>query len=201
MKENKTYIVAVSGFSGAGKDYLTDRAREHYEDKGVKTYNLQMTTEREDRGENETKICISSEEYDKLENNGELIGNHTFLMRYGFNTNDLKTLLNGESEENAILFIELNPFRQTEFPKELKEKLGVKLDCWIGVTLPVQQAIESMKERGETNEMIAERVDNLKKFEDSMKENKSLKIIDNGPDNRDGSPTDFIKIVETAIGF
>jgi len=87
---NRPIIIAISGPSGAGKDYLTQKAAQYFlSEHNIPTYNVQMTTERPHRGDNETKICISPEEYTQLQKKGELIADHVNIVRYGYRIKDI----------------------------------------------------------------------------------------------------------------
>lgn len=78
-------IIGVSGPSGAGKDYLINASSKQFNEIGINTTVIQMTTERPDRGAGvETKICISSKEYSNLETTNKLVGSHqNGDFRYG----------------------------------------------------------------------------------------------------------------------
>lgn len=193
-------IVGVSGPSGAGKDYLINASSQQFEQMGAKTTIVQMTTERPDRGPGvETKICISSNEYTKLESADKFIGSHqNGDYRYGYKTEDLQKGLD-HCKNGGIVFIELNPFAQGEFPKEMKEKLGVDMLAWIGVQNTIEQTETSMRERGESEDSIKERIAKVKKYYDAMDTNSFISYVNNGPDNRAGSTGDFVKIIKDKI--
>lgn len=193
-------IVGVSGPSGAGKDYLINASSQQFADMGVNTTIVQMTTERPDRGPGvETKICISSDEYSKLEAADKLIGSHqNGDYRYGYKIEDLQNGLN-RCQNGGIVFIELNPFAQPNFPQEIKQKLGVDMLAWIGVQNTIEQTETSMRERGESEDSIKERIAKVKKYYDAMADNPFISYVDNGPTNRTGSTGDFVKIIKDKI--
>lgn len=192
-------IVAVSGPSGAGKDYLTDRARESFAERGIPFYGVQMVTERPSRGAVETKKCITPEEYDRLVEEGRLIGDHVNKVRYGYLLEDIESALNQSSESGGIVVIELNPTKQREFPQELDQKLGRRLTTWVGVQTTEEQTRTNMRERGEAETEIEIRISIMNEFFDSMRENPMIRVVDNGPENRANSATDFIVIIEQSI--
>ena len=197
---DKPIVVGVSGPSGAGKDYLINASSTEFKNIGIATTVVQMTTERPDRGPGvETKICISSNEYSKLENSGQLVGSHqNGDYRYGYKLSELQNGLE-QCQNGGIVFIELNPFAQGSFPKELKEKLGVDMLAWIGVQNTIKQTEISMRERGESEDSIKERIAKVKKYYDAMNENSFISYVNNGPDNRQGSTGDFVNIIKNAI--
>lgn len=193
-------VVGVSGPSGAGKDYLINTSSNEFINLGVQTTTVQMTTERPDRGSGvETKICISSDEYSQVENSNQLIGSHqNGDYRYGYKMIDLQKGLE-QCKNGGIVFIELNPFAQGSFPEELKAKLGVNMLAWIGVQNTIEQTETSMRERGESEDSIKERIAKVKKYYDAMNENPFISYVNNGPDNRQGSTADFTKIIKDKI--
>lgn len=193
---NQPYLVGVSGPSGAGKDYLINASGQQFTDMGANVAVVQMTTERPDRGPGvETKICISSDEYTQLENSNQLIGSHqNGDYRYGYKTQDLVAGLE-TCKNGGIVFIELNPFAQPNFPQEIKQKLGVDMLAWIGVQNTIEQTETSMRERGESEDSIKERIAKVKKYYDAMNENPFISYVDNGPTNRTGSTKDFTNII------
>lgn len=192
-------IVAVSGPSGAGKDYLTDKAIGHFNSIGIPTFGVQMVTERPSRGAVETKICISPEEYTSLQEKGELIGDHVNAVRYGYHIEDIKNSFEDAKKKNGIVIIELNPDKQKNFPLELTEKMKLNLTSWIGVMTTDEQTRINMTERGESEESINKRIAIIHEFFNAMKTNESITMVDNGPDNRKSSHIDFINIIESAI--
>jgi ribose 1,5-bisphosphokinase PhnN len=195
----KPAIIAVSGPSGAGKDYLTDRARESFAEKGIPFFNVQMVTERPHRGAVETKKCISPAEYDELVAKGELLGNHVNSVRYGYLLSDFKNAVDASSEQGGVVVIELNPSKQKDFPNELEEKLGKDLTAWIGVETTEEQTRANMTERGEAPDAIEKRISIMNEFFEAMEANPMIKIVDNGPANRANAGKDFIEIVEKSI--
>jgi len=192
-------VVAVSGPSGAGKDYLTEGARKHFETMGIKVINVQMTTERPHRGERETKVCVSPEEYSRLQLESGLIGDHVNAVRYGYQINQMREAIEGAEKEGAIVIIELNPDKQRNFPQEFKQKLGTDLTAWIGVQTTPDQTIKNMEERGESKETIEARVKIFNEFIEAMKANSNIHMCDNGPINRANAVNDFVGIIETSI--
>lgn len=200
LKLHQPVIVGVSGPSGAGKDYLINASSKQFVDMGADTTIVQMTTERPDRGPGiETKICISSDKYTKLENDNLLIGSHkNGDYRYGYKTEDLQNGLE-KCKNGGIVFIELNPFAQGSFPSEMKEKLNVNMLAWIGVQNTIEQTETSMRERGESEDSIKERIAKIEKYNNAMNTNPFISYVNNGPDNRIGSTGDFVKIIKDKI--
>lgn len=192
-------VIAISGPSGAGKDYLTQKAIKHFTSIGIPTFNIQMTTERPHRGAAETKICISPQEYDKLETENQFIGNHVNQVRYGYRISDVQKTLIEARNKKGIIILELNPSKQKSFPQELLSKLGINLTAWIGVKTTEEQTIANMKERGESDATIRARVAIIREFFDAIAENSDITICDNGPENRSNAANDFINIIEKAI--
>ncbi len=197
--KSKPVIIAVSGPSGAGKDYLTNGAVEHFKNQDIDVINVQMTTERPHRGAVETKICISPEKYTELQENNELIGDHVNKVRYGYQTKQIKEATELAVKEGKMVIIELNPDKQEKFPDELMDNLGVPLTAWIGVSTTPDQTIANMKERGESQESIDQRVEIFNEFIEAMKKNPKIVLCDNGPTNRTNAVSDFIKIIEKSI--
>ncbi|SRR5260221_1901777 len=192
-------VIAVSGPSGAGKDYLTQKAMEYFAVNGIPSFNVQMTTERPHRGEVETKTCVSSSQYDKLVEHGLLIGDHVNKVRYGYQVKDLNHAINEAKEKGGLVILELNPAKQPSFPEEMKDKLGTNLTAWIGVETTEEQTRANMVERGESEQTIKERLAVMHEFVEAMENDSEIKICNNGPDNRQNSAKDFIKIIETSI--
>lgn len=192
-------IIAVSGPSGAGKDYLTQEALKYFESKGIACLNVQMTTERPHRGDVETKVCISPEEYTQLQRKGALIGDHLNKVRYGYNIHHLQTAIDQAREEGGLVILELNPAKQRDFPVELQQKLGISLTAWIGVKTTLEQTRDNMRERSESKETIESRLAQIEEFVNAMAENPNIKLVDNGPNNRTNSASDFITIIEDSI--
>src|SRR5687768_16973276 len=102
-------IIAISGPSGAGKDYLTQKALDHFSAAGISSHNVQMTTARPHRGDAETQICISPEEYTRLQEKSELIGDHVNKVRYGYAVEDLRQALSQAQNDGGLVILELNP--------------------------------------------------------------------------------------------
>ncbi len=200
LKLEKPVFIGVSGPSGAGKDYLISASGQQFNQMGITTKVVQMTTERPDRGAGvETKICISSDEYTKLENDNQLIGSHqNGEYRYGYKQSDILQATQ-ECQNGGIVFIELNPFAQPDFPNELKTKMNVDMIAWIGVQNTLKQTEISMRERGESEDSIKERIAKVKKYYDAMADNPFISYVDNGPTNRTGSTGDFVKIIKDKI--
>jgi guanylate kinase len=203
LKENLTRhgpaIIAISGPSGSGKDYLTGRAIEYFQSVGIPSVNVQMTTERPHRGEVETKICVSPDEYKRLQEEGMLIGDHLNRVRYGYNKSELAKAFEEAKREHGIVILELNPFTQTRFNDELKEEMGLELTAWIGVETTEKQTEENMRERGETDEAIAGRLALIHKYNEAMEANEEITLVDNGPTNRAESHMDFAEIISSSI--
>lgn len=199
LKSNGPAMIAVSGPSGAGKDYLTDKAVQHFDSVGIPSFNVQMTTERAHRGEVETKICITPEEYTRLQEENKLIGDHINVVRYGYRKEDVIKAVNRAREEGGIVILELNPAKQAHFTLELQEGMGLELTAWIGVATTEQQTADNMRERGETEETIRARVSLIHEFNEAMENNSEITLVDNGPDNRVNSPQDFINVISTSI--
>ena len=197
--EKNDVVIAISGPSGAGKDYLTDKALNHFQKHGIPSHGVQMTTERPHRGEVETKTCVSPEEYSRLQEQGKLIGDHTNNVRYGYNKDDVQKVVEDARSDGGLVVLELNPIVQTHFPSEMEEKLGVNITAWVGVETTLEQTRENMKERGETPEIIEKRLEIMQDFMDAMKNNPDITLVNNGPDNREGSSGDFTKVIEDAI--
>lgn len=189
-------IIAISGPSGAGKDYLTNNAIGYFDSFGINTHNIQMVTERPHRGEVETKICITSEEYDSLQAQDLLIGDHVNGVRYGYRISDFTAAIEATQKDGGLLVLELNPVKQFDFPRELEEKLGIKLTAWVGVSTTTEQTRQNMLERGETAQTIEERVSLIQEFVNSMESNSAIIMCDNGPDNRTNAAQDFINIIK-----
>lgn len=200
LQLNKPVIIGVSGPSGAGKDYLINASSQYFQDNGANTTIVQMTTERPDRGPGvETKICIPSTDYDQLEKNNQLIGSHqNGDYRYGYKTEDIQKALES-CNKGGIVFMELNPFAQTKFPQELKAKMGIDLLAWIGVLNTIEQTEADMRKRGEPEDSIKERIAKVQKYYDAINQNPDISYVDNGPTNRTGSTSDFIKIIKDKI--
>lgn len=199
LQKGNPVVIAVSGPSGAGKDYLTTRAIEHFSSEEIPVFNAQMTTERPHRGEAETKICITSEEYDKLQEEGALIGDHVNKVRYGYKKRDIEEAIDKAKKEGGMVIVELNPAKQGDFPEELKSHLGIDLTAWIGVETTPEQTEENMRERGESEKTIKARVELINEFIEAMEESDEITLVDNGPDNRENSPQDFINIIYSSI--
>jgi ribose 1,5-bisphosphokinase PhnN len=197
--QEKPAIIAISGPSGAGKDYLTDKAKESFAERGIPFFNVQMVTERAHRGAVETKKCITPSEYDELVKQGKLIGDHVNSVRYGYLLDDVSEALANSSEQGGIVVIELNPSKQKDFPTELEKKLGRDLTAWIGVETTEEQTRANMLERGESSETIEKRLSIMHEFFEAMEGNSDIKIVNNGPSNRANAANDFIDIIEESI--
>lgn len=127
-------VVGISGPSGAGKDYLS---KQMIEKLGLER--VAMVTTRPARPEGEEKICISQDEYNKLLENGKLVGDHENKgYRYGYNIEDLTKV------SKAI--IELNPVYQSHLPEELL-KWGIEFAGWIGLVADPKYLIDNMNSR------------------------------------------------------
>lgn len=135
MTENmNSKVIGISGPSGAGKDYLS---KQMIEKLGLER--VAMVTTRPARPEGEEKICISQNEYQKLVEDGELVGDHENKgFRYGYRIKDLTSV------SKAI--IELNPVYQSHLPKELL-KWGIDFAGWIGLVGDPQYLIDNMNSR------------------------------------------------------
>ncbi len=192
-------IIAVSGPSGSGKDYLTNGAMKYFSEIGVETINVQMVTERPHRGEVETKICVSPTDYTNMQNNDELIGDHINKVRYGYSINQIKNAIEESKKDGKLIIIELNPDKQMNFPKELKSKLGIEMTAWIGVETTPEQTEANMRERGESEVEITNRVNIFNEFINAMKNNPNITMCNNGPDNRTNAVNDFVKIIKSKI--
>lgn len=117
------HIILISGASGIGKDYIIDQIK-------GSTKTLQMTTERPSRGESESKICISSEQYKELQNKGSLVGDHRndTGYQYGYNIEDIQNL-----KEDEVVLMEVNPADQSSLYTELVGR-GISVRKWLGFT-------------------------------------------------------------------
>jgi len=195
----RTAVIGISGPSGAGKDYLTQKAIEYFSGEGIQTFNVQMVTEREHRGAVETKICVSPQEYDKLQRQGKLVGDHINKVRYGYQTDEIEKALHNAQSVGGMVILELNPSKQKSFPAELKNKVGVDLTAWIGVETTLEQTRANMEERGEPEVVIQQRLQTMSDFVESMERNKNIKLVNNGPENRANAHTDFINIIKESI--
>lgn len=195
----KTPIIGVSGPSGSGKDYLIQKAIDYFSTIGIKMFNVQEVTERKHRGITETKTCISPSEYDRLQESGKLIGDHVNKVRYGYLTDDIKRALESAKSVGGMVILELNPSIYNVFLAELRSKIGVDLTVWIGVETTLDQARKNLEERFENERLIKQRLGIMSEFMKSMEKNKSIIIVDNGPDNRTNSHADFIKIIKNSI--
>jgi hypothetical protein len=178
---------------------LIDKATEFFRAQEIPVFGIQMTTERPHRGDVETKICISPEKYTNLQEQGCLIGDHVNKVRYGYEVSSVTEALRKASEANGVVILELNPVKQTHFVEELEEKVGFSLTGWLGVETTVAQTTENMRERGETEETISARVKLQQEFVDAMEDNPFIKMVDNGPNNRENSAGDFIEILLSSI--
>lgn len=192
-------IIAVSGPSGSGKDYLTNGAMKYFNEIGVETINVQMVTERPHRGDVETKICISPEEYTEMQNNDKLIGDHINKVRYGYSIDQIKSAIDESKKDGKLIILELNPDKQMSFPDELQSKLGIEMTAWIGVETTPEQTEANMRERGESESEIINRVNIFNEFINAMKNNSNITMCNNGPNNRSNAVNDFVKIIETKI--
>lgn len=99
----------------------------------------------------------------------------------------------------ASFFIELNPFAQGSFPQDIKKSLGIEMLAWIGVKSTIKQTEISMRERGESENSIKERIAKVEKYYNAMETNPFISYVDNGPDNRQDSTDDFTKIIKNKI--
>lgn len=127
-------VVGISGPSGAGKDYLS---KQMIEKLGLER--VAMVTTRPARPEGEEKICIGQDEYNKLLEDGKLVGDHENKgFRYAYNIDDLTNV------SKAI--IELNPVYQSHLPEELL-KWGIEFAGWIGLVGDPQYLIDNMNSR------------------------------------------------------
>jgi len=192
-------VIGISGPSGAGKDFLTVKAIQYFNEHSIPSHNVQMTTERPHRGEVETKVCVSPDEYSSLQAKGALLGDHVNNVRYGYNKADVQVAIEQAKADGGLVILELNPIEQTHFAEELKNQLGVKLTAWVGVQTTLDQTRVNMEERGETPDTISKRIEIMQDFITAMENNPQISLVDNGPDNRQGSAGDFIKVVEDAI--
>lgn len=81
----------------------------------------------------------------------------------------------------------------------MKEKLNVNMLAWIGVQNTIEQTETSMRERGESEDSIKERIAKIEKYNNAMNTNPFISYVNNGPDNRIGSTGDFVKIIKDKI--
>lgn len=134
---NRPVVFAISGPSGAGKDYLQDQLVH-----SLGAVRVPMVTNRPARPEGEEKICITGEEYDELERSGRLVGSHTndLGFKYGFRASDLA------GAGHPIVVIELNPAHQAEVPEQLSE-LGFHFGGWFGLVAADEYIAYNMNRR------------------------------------------------------
>lgn len=134
---DRTVVFAISGPSGAGKDYLQDQLVQN-----LGAVRVPMVTNRPARPEGEEKICISDAEYDELEHSGQLVGSHTndIGFKYGFRASDLA------GAGHPIVVIELNPAHQTEVPEQLGA-LGFHFGGWFGLVATDDYIVYNMNRR------------------------------------------------------
>jgi len=196
----KPAVVAISGPSGAGKDFLTSQAVDCFLTIGIPCNNVQMVTDRPSRKPGvETKVCITSLEYSELQRRGKLIGDHLNVSHYGYRTADIQAAMNSARSSGGLVILELNPITQTDFPDMMTERLGTGLAAWVGVKTTPEQTRLNMLERGESPENIENRLAIMSQFNRAMKGNNVIQIVDNGPTNRKRSTFDFIHIIIEAI--
>jgi len=130
--------------------------------------------------------------------NNKLIGDHVNKVRYGYRIKDIQEAIDKAIVNNGIVILELNPIEQKNFPNEIRN-LNLELTLWIGVETTLEQTEQNMRERGESEETIIERLAQMRKFIEDMENNPNITRCDNGPNNRDNAVADFINIIETAI--
>lgn len=191
MTENmKSKVVGISGPSGAGKDYLS---KQMIEKLGLER--VAMVTTRPARPEGEEKNCISQDEYNKLLEDGKLVGDHENKgYRYAYNIEDLTKV------SNAI--IELNPVYQSNLPEELL-KWGIEFAGWIGLVGDPQYLKDNMNSRQVmSSDEMEKRLDMANQIMGAIKKLSDEKVVTPyhvGWDNRQTMAEEVSQIAKNLI--
>jgi guanylate kinase len=148
IKPLKQNVLVIVGPSGVGKSFLTKRLIENYPFKLV----LSTTTRSIRPGEvqNVDMNFVSEEEYDELENDGDMFMSNSFLnARYGYRRSFIEGIKNEGKIPVAIVYSTV----VDQFYREFPESFGIFLYPSNPDLLKYR-----MKNRGDTDETIERRM-------------------------------------------
>jgi len=143
--KKKLPLIILCGKSGSGKSTVAKYLTEKYGLKEIKSY-----TTREKRYEDEdTHIFVDKNEYEKQKAAGNIIAETYFAGNYYFTTKS-------QIEENDLVVWDKTGIEEY---KELQKTQNVR-DCEIFyIDTPKEELIRRMQKRGDSSEMIKQRIE------------------------------------------